>query len=190
MGTNKLKMFPFLIIFITLLTIFSSCEKRRTPIVYELPFGFSGWVTIKYEKKDALPLKEENGVYHIKISPEGFAETSSKVEDGTAVDEYYWMEGDKKIVLEQITGNNKSKIHGGSYTALGYQNFVKLDTLPIGKEITLYDGGKITRLDDKGGVRFNSGRYLLYHFYVSENLEDVTTFDNHLPPLPPNHEVW
>ncbi len=187
----KTKIFFIGILFLLCLLIFSSCEKKRTPISYELPKGFVGWATVKYEKKNGAPLEKIDGMYRIRIAADGFAETSTRVEDGMAEDEYFYMDGGKKIILTQYTDKNTSMIHGENYSTLGFQNFVKLDTLPIGKEVNLTDGGKVTRLDDKGGVSFKSGRYLLYHFYVSEKLEDVHDFDNNkLPALPLNHEIW
>jgi hypothetical protein len=171
--------------------LFPSCGKKRTPVLYELPKGFSGWVTIKFEKKNAPPFENIGGKYHVKISNEGFAETSSVIEDGWAEDEYYWMDGDKKVILPQYTEEKKSKIHAETYSNAGFQNFVNLDTLEIGKEITLFDGSKVTKLDDKGGVSFKSGRYLLFTFYVSEKIEDIWDFANkHLPPIPKEHETW
>ncbi len=171
--------------------IISSCEKRRTPISYELPKDFSGWVTVKFEKKNAPRLEKVEGKYYIKISNDGFAETSSKVEDGWAADEYYWMDGSKKEYLTQNSGENTSFIHAERFKTLGFQDFVSLDTLEVGKEVTLYDGSKVTKLDIKGGVRFESGRFLLYTFYVSKKLEDMWDFpNNHLPPISKEHETW
>jgi hypothetical protein len=187
MSGSKILILIFLIGFI----LFSSCEKKRTPISYELPKNYVGWATVKYEKPNAPPLEVIDGKYHIKFSPRGFAETSSKVEDGLAEDEYFWMDGDKKVNLPQYTDKNTSMIHGDSYSTIGFQNLVKVDTLPIGKEVTLFDGGRVTKLDDKGGVSFKSGRFLLYHFYVSQLPQDVDTFANkYMPPLPPEHEIW
>lgn len=168
-----------------------SCSEKRTTVSYELPKDYVGWVTVKYEKPNAPPLELVNGKYHIKISPSGIAETSSKVENGFAEDEYYWMDGDKKVVLQQYSEDQTTMIHGDNYASVSFQIFAKLDTLPIGKEITLPDGGKVTRLDDKGGVSIKSGRFLLYHFYVSWRPESIDYFNNNnLPALPPEQQTW
>ena len=54
--------------------MFSSCGKKiRTPISYELPKGYTGWVTVKYEKQNAPPLEKNDGRYLIKISKDGLA---------------------------------------------------------------------------------------------------------------------
>jgi hypothetical protein len=171
--------------------IFSSCGERRTPVTYELPYKYTGWVTVKFEKPNAPPLVQTDGRYYIKISDSGFAETSSKVEEGLAEDEYYWMKGDNKFILRSYSEENTTMIHGEVYSYIGFQNFVNPDTLEIGKEITLYDGSKVTKLDDKGGVSFESGRPLLFKFYVSEKMENVWDYTNyHLPPVPKEHEEW
>jgi hypothetical protein len=182
----------FIFIYLTLmLFIFASCQKNRTPISYELPKDFSGWVTVKYEKPNAPKLEQVDGKYRIKISPDGFAETSSRVEDGWAEDEYFRMNGNEKFILPQYTEDKKTMIHAEGYGSIGSDKFVKIDTLPIGKEITLIDGSKIKKLDDKGGMSFKSGRYLLYTFYVSAKPEDIWDFsNNHLPPAPKEHENW
>jgi hypothetical protein len=186
----KAKILLINILFLQCMFLLSSCEKQRTPISYELPKKYVGWVTIKYEKPGAPPLEKIEGKYHIKINENGIAETSSKVEDGMAEDEYYRMDNGKKVIVEQYSENNTSMIHSDYYVTLGFQEFVKLDTLPVGEQVTLPDGGKVTRLDDKGGVKFKSGRYLLYHFYVSQKPENLDEYKNHLPPLLPEQEKW
>ena len=171
--------------------MFSSCGKKiRTPISYELPKGYTGWVTVKYEKQNAPPLEKNDGRYLIKISKDGFAETSARMEEGWAEDEYYWLDNGKKVVLSQYTEDKTSRIFGESYSNIGFDKFVDPDTLQIGEEIILPDGGKVTKLDDKGGISFKSGRYLLYKFYVSGKLEDIWDYGNQLPPVPEKHEEW
>ena len=182
------KAFYFLLL---LVFLFSSCEKKRTPISYELPKDYTGWVTVKFEKKNAPKLQKTDGKYYIKISDDGFAETSSSVEDGWATDEYYWMDNGKKVYLTQNSGDNTANIHAEAYKSLGFQEFVNTDTLESGKEVILPDGGKVTKLDNKGGVKFESGRFLLYTFYVTKKLEDMWDFPNkNLPPIPKEHETW
>jgi len=185
----RIKLFLFIII---ITFFFASCSgvKRRVPISYELPKGFTGWVTVKYEKQNAPPLERIGGRYIIKISGDGFAETSSKFEDGWAADEYYWLDGGKKVLLQQNTEDKTSRIFGESYSNISYDKFVNPDTLQVGKEITLPDGGKVTKTDDKGGISFKTGRYLLYKFYVNDKLEDIWDFGNNLPPVPKEHEEW
>jgi Family of unknown function (DUF6843) len=189
--TSKIRTEHFLFIIILTTIVLSSCGvKRRLPISYELPKGYTGWVTVKYEKPDAPPLERIGKRFIIKISNNGFAETSSRLEEGWAEDEYFWLDGGEKVILQQYTEDKKSRIFGESFSNVSYDKFVNPDTLQIGKEVTLYDGGKVTKLDDKGGISFKSGRYLLYKFYVSDKLEDIWDFGNSLPPVPKEHEEW
>jgi len=191
MDTLRHKIFYLIILLCSCFFLFSSCDEKRTPISYELPKDYTGWVTVKYEKKNAPLLEITNGMYHIKISSSGIAETSSQVENGAAEDEYFWMDSNKKVILQQYSEDQKTMIHEDNYSTVSYQSFVKLDTLTVGKEITLPDGGKVTRLDDKEGVSFQSGRFLLYHFYVSWRPESIDFFkDNSLPPLPADQQTW
>jgi hypothetical protein len=188
---SKIKTQFCLFIIIICSIVFSSCGvKRRVPISYELPKGYTGWVTVKYEKQNAPSLERIGGRYIIKISNDGFAETSSRLEEGWAADEYFWQDGGEKVILQQNTEDKKSRIFGESYSYVSFNKFVFPDTLQIGKEIILPDGGKVTKLDDKGGISFKSGRYLLYKFYVSNKLEDIWDYGNKLPPVPKEHEEW
>jgi hypothetical protein len=190
MVTYKTK-FNFFLLLVSCIVVFSSCDKKRTPIAYEFPKGFSGWVTVKFEKKNAPPLEKVNGFYHIQISDSGFAETSSKIGEGWAEDKYYWMDGDKEFLLREFSEDKTTMIHGETYRDADYRNFVNPDTLTIGKEYTLYDGSKITKQDNNGGISRTGGRQLLYTFYVSKDRENTWDFTkNKLPPIPAEHSTW
>jgi len=191
LNKSKAEIFYCLLVIAVASAFFTSCEEKRTPISYELPKNYVGWVTVKYEKKNVPELKSVDGKYLIKISNDGFAETSSRIENGWASDEYYWMDGDKKVVLEQYTEDKKSMIHGEVYVTSGSNDFVNPDTMQIGREYTLFDGSKVTKTDDKNNMSFKSGRPIMYRFYVSRKLEDIWDFSNyHLPPLPKEHEKY
>ena len=41
------------------------------------------------------------------------------------------MDSGKKVILEQYTEEQKTMIHGDSYSTVSYQSFVKLDTLTV-----------------------------------------------------------
>ncbi len=180
-----------LLIFTVSMVFLCSCRKTRTPVSYELPNGYSGWVTIRFEKPGAPPLEFADGRYKIKISENGFAETSSGIEDGWAEDRYYWINDGEEHILPQYMTGNKSMIHSETFKNAGYTSFVNPDTVPLGKEINLYDGSSFTKLDDNGGLSYKSGRYLLYIFYVSAEPEDMWDFSNNsLPPIPPEHQMW
>jgi hypothetical protein len=191
MNADKIKIYLFHLFFAASLIFFSSCQEKRIPTAFELPQGYTGWVTIKYEKQNAPPMEEINGFYHVKISDSGFAETSSKVGEGWAQDKYYWLEDNKEYVLPQYTEDKTSMIHAEVYRDADYKDFVNTDTLQIGAEYILYDGSKIIKLDDKGGMSYKSGRHLLFTFYVSEKPENVWDFPNtKLPAIPLEHKTW
>jgi hypothetical protein len=52
---------------------------KRTSRYYYIPKGFHGWVTIKFEKEGAPPLKYEDRAYHLYIPESGTLETSTKL---------------------------------------------------------------------------------------------------------------
>jgi hypothetical protein len=187
----KVKIYLYYLLIAFGLILLSSCEKTRIPTAYELPSGYTGWVTVKFEKPNAPPLETVNGYYIIKISDSGFAETSSKIEDGWAQDKYYWLEGDKENILPQYTEDKTSMIHAEMYRDADYRNFVNPDTLQIGKEYILNDDSKIIKLDDNGGISYESGRHLLFTFFVSKKPENIWDFPNtNLPAIPLEHKEW
>jgi hypothetical protein len=192
MAKYKIKTVFSILLIGALAANFASCSKSRTPIAFELPLRYVGWITVKFEKPDAPPLKAgEDGFYHLKISDSGYAETSSQVEEGWAEDKYFWMDSTKEFVLQQYSEDKTTMIHSEAFSNADYRNFANPDTLQIGKEYTLYDGSKVTKLDDKGGMSYESGRYLLFTFYVSMNMENVWDYTNYkLPPIPKEHTTW
>jgi len=188
---KRRKIYLYYLLLASGLILLSSCEKRRTPTAYELPAGFNGWVTVKYEKPNAPPLQLVNGYYIIRISDSGFAETSSKIEEGWAQDKYYWFEGDKEKSLPQYTEDKTSMIHAEIYRNADYTNFVNPDTLQIGEKYVLYDDSKITKLDDNGGISYESGRPLLFTFFISKKPENIWDFPTtNLPAIPQEHKEW
>jgi hypothetical protein len=55
-----------------------------------IPEGYTGWVRIEFEIKDAPSLPMEGGEYVIKIPPDGKLRTSSPEQYGWANDHYYY----------------------------------------------------------------------------------------------------
>jgi hypothetical protein len=72
----------------------------RTPSVYELPDGFTGWVLIEFEKTNYPPVPKQNGKLIFKIGKDGRLFTSSKLEQGWARDEYYYV-GTTRVQLPE-----------------------------------------------------------------------------------------
>jgi len=183
---KALNRFVLLLLALSVSTL--SCGNKRTPNAYELPKDFTGWVTIKYEKPNAPVLEKINGSYLLRINYSGFFETSSRMEIGMASDEYFWYNRTEKIILPQSSDSNTTRIHAHTYSNADVTNFVKTDTLPVGVEVVLYDGSRYTRLDDKGGMSYKSGRFLLEHFYVSAGMEGYWDFNP--PAMPESHTKW
>jgi len=93
----------------------------RHPVEYLIPDGYVGWVTIMHGA-NAPPLEMRSGEYVCRIPSSGMFETSSKIEDGWAKDEYayYAVDGSLRRLLETGWGKG-GMIWGGSveYEAQG-----------------------------------------------------------------------
>jgi hypothetical protein len=63
-------------------------------------------VKIEFEVKDAAPLPAEGGYWLIKIPPGGLLQTSSKVEEGMAEDEYYYSGGVPRPIKRRLNGGD------------------------------------------------------------------------------------
>ena len=53
-----------------------------TPVVYEIPASFSGWVVIEYEVPSAPPLPKVGKELVVVVPPDGYLATSSRQELG------------------------------------------------------------------------------------------------------------
>jgi hypothetical protein len=91
----------------------TSCEKARTPCVYEVPEGFTGWVLIENNRNDCPPLPTENGKLIFKIGKDGRLCTSSTMEVGWAKDEYYYV-GNSRTVIPDTAPGKGGFIWGGA----------------------------------------------------------------------------
>lgn len=87
---------PCAILLLVLLTL-ATCRwvgenllTNRTPCDYYLPEGFTGWAEVHYGVTGALPLLRSNGRYVIRFSEIASFQTSSKFEEGEAVDRYFY----------------------------------------------------------------------------------------------------
>jgi hypothetical protein len=55
-----------------------------------IPDGYTGWVRVEFEVKDAQPLPMEDGQYILKIPADGALRTSSPEQYGLADDHFYY----------------------------------------------------------------------------------------------------
>jgi hypothetical protein len=72
---------------------------RRPPERYLIPAGYTGWVRIDYDQKNALPLPLEDGRRLIKLDTQGKASTSSSPLSGHGKDEFFYDSGTTRTSL-------------------------------------------------------------------------------------------
>lgn len=81
----------FLIAFLSLAFSLQECERARRPSRYLIPEGYVGWVNVHFEVREAPALPIEEGRYLFKVLPSGQLSTSTRLEGGTASDDYYYV---------------------------------------------------------------------------------------------------
>src|SRR5258708_427830 len=110
----------------------STCQKpARRANRYLIPDGYVGWVRVDYKINDALALPIEDGYYLIKFPPTGRVQTSIGMEEGYALDQYYYYRDDERHILNQdemirnlFTGRKgQEQIH--EYFFVGTENELK-----------------------------------------------------------------
>ena len=89
------------------------CEKPRTPCVYEIPEGFTGWVLIDYGRSDCPPIAVKDGRLVFRLGKDGRFCTSSTLQLGVAKDEYYYV-GNSRRELPVTGWGGGGLIWGGS----------------------------------------------------------------------------
>lgn len=159
---------------------------NRQPRHYYIPEGFSGWVTIRYEKPDAPALEEKDGVLMIWVPENGIVETSSKLVNGWARDEHFWYGDGQVVSIPKAVGegnDRKRYIHDDTEVEQALDSIIM--QLPSPCDTTLWDGTRISKLGEKADVR--SGRKILQHFYVSGKPE---LFWYEHDSLPPARNFW
>jgi hypothetical protein len=67
--------------------------QRRTPIEYQIPDGYQGWVRVRWAVPGAIPLARSGSYLVVAVDAQGNAVTSSPVEDGWARDRYLYISG-------------------------------------------------------------------------------------------------
>ena len=141
---------------------------KRSPRHYYIPDGFEGWVTVKYESKDAPQLPEEDGALQLNIPASGILETSNLYEDGWGRDEFFWKkpDGSTELIPRDVVVDDENRrfIHDRESGNIDY-NFV-VPKLPPNTDTIWWDGARIKKTD--GPVAdIRTGRTTLEHFYVT-----------------------
>ena len=151
---------------------------------FYVPLDYDGWISIRYEARDAKPLARIDGELQISISDSGYAETSDLLEVGWRRDRYFWVDGADTIPIPATTDLEEGPgihIHHHAYFAKSYETL--LSKLPVGTDTTLADGTHIIMEPDKR-VDYTMGNKTLEYFYVSKEPQSML-FN---PPPHPNHE--
>jgi len=98
-----------------LLVLLSGCigsDSKRAPYRYLIPGGYVGWVEIRFAVSDAPELPVKEGFRVARFSKQGTLNTSSRLQDGWAKDEYYYYAGDTQQKLSD--GYQTGMINAGS----------------------------------------------------------------------------
>ena len=165
--------------------IFILASKRQARH-YFIPDGYSGWVTIEYEKEGAPALGEGDGVLELRIPSNGILETSSPLSSGWARDEFFFVKGGEEVLIAKqvdVDGEAMRQVHDREEATQDYTQII-LD-LPDQADTTLWDGTRISKDGQRVDVR--TGRNLLEHFYVSG--EPQPFFFEH-DSIPDSLMVW
>jgi hypothetical protein len=89
------------------------CEKKRTACVYEIPEGFTGWVSIEFGASNCPPLSKRDGKLIVPIGCDGRCCTSSELEYGWAKDTYFFV-GKSRSEIRDTGWGGGGLIWGGS----------------------------------------------------------------------------
>jgi hypothetical protein len=84
---------------IIVFVVFVACHrepKHAIPAIYEIPEGFTGWVTIEYAVSSAPALPDDRGTRMIRVPASGRLRTSSPQELGIVDNQFYFSDGTGK----------------------------------------------------------------------------------------------
>jgi hypothetical protein len=122
--------------------VLPACGHARTPCVYEIPSGYTGWVLIEFERPDAPPLPKRDGKLIFHVGGDGHMATSSKCEFGWSHDEYFYV-GTTPIELERTAWGGGGQIWAGSNgsTQTAGQRPRTYETFFVGSEAAFKNAG-------------------------------------------------
>jgi|SRR5882724_2867896 len=92
--------------------ILAGCKKARTPCVYEIPEGFTGWVLIEFGRTNCQPLGKRDEKLVFQIGKDGRFCTSSALEFGWAKDAYFYV-GKSRTEIPSTMSGRGGMIWGG-----------------------------------------------------------------------------
>src|SRR6185503_21241714 len=80
--------------------VIAQCEtSSRRPSRFLIPQGYVGWVQVDFGVKGAPPAQTDEGFHLFKFSADGRIVTSSDIEFGKAMNEYYCYADDRRQKL-------------------------------------------------------------------------------------------
>jgi hypothetical protein len=148
---------------------------------YFIPKGYSGWVTVRFEKAGTPPLPEKDGVVEYHIPANGILETSSKLVTGWSRDEFFWESpAGTELIPKKVDCQNQSCrwVHDLKETPMNYESVIL--GLPEQSDTLLWDGARISKKAESVEVR--TGRKTMLHFWVSAQPEPFFYDHDSLPP--------
>ena len=85
--------YPFNWLFLAALLLFTGCAigNSRKSIAFVIPQGYVGWIRVKYNVPNALPLPIRNGYYLARIPANGLLKTSTVEDEGWGRDTFYYV---------------------------------------------------------------------------------------------------
>lgn len=96
----------FVVLMVCGITGCSAQNKRRVSKFF-IPSGYIGYIDVKYGVKGAHPLPVSNGSHVLKVPQSGILKTSTAMEEGYAVDEYYYDAGTTRTHLISTPTSNR-----------------------------------------------------------------------------------
>ena len=87
---------------VSCLVVAAACQRveSRRPSRYIFPEGYVGWVRVDFNVKSAPALSVGDGRHLLKFPPTGYIRTSTPIEYGAAMDEYFYYSGDARSTLK------------------------------------------------------------------------------------------
>jgi hypothetical protein len=159
---------------------------KRSPQHYFIPEGYSGWVTVRFEKPGAPALPVKDGAVEYHIPPSGILETSTRLETGWSRDAFFWEgpSGVHQIAKQVACGDESCRlVHDVKEENMSYDDVIL--SLAPDTDTLLWDGTRISKAADQAEVR--AGRKTMLHFWVSAQPEP---FFYHHDSLPPTLARW
>jgi len=88
-----------------------ACNTRR-PARFLIPEGFKGWTRIDFQVPNTTPLPVEDGHWLFNLDPAGHLQTSSQLDGGLAVDDFFYGSNGHRAPLRKTESCQGGSIWG------------------------------------------------------------------------------